>query len=106
MQTPERRSHLALFVTLLACGSGWVLLKYAPPPPPGEDPGRLALIQQCLAWWPAVLVAVFAIGLALPKMAQGSGARWALLIAQWLMTYASVALIVAILFQVFLPRPT
>jgi hypothetical protein len=106
MQTPERRSHLALIVTLLACGCGWFLLKYAPPPLPGEEGGRVAVIQQCVAWWPLALIATFVIGLTLPKMARTSPARLPLQIVQWLLTYASVALVVAILLEVFLPRPT
>jgi hypothetical protein len=106
MESPERRSHLALIVTLLACGSGWFLLGYAPPLMPGESPARLELIQQFVAWWPLALIAAFAIGLVLPKMAQTSSARPILQVVQWLLTYASVALIVAILLQVFLPRPT
>ena len=105
MESPERRSHLALIVTLLACGCGWILLKYAPPLMPGESPERLALIQQLVAWWPLALIAAFAIGLTLPKMTRGSAARSVLVVVQWLLTYASVALIVAILLEVFLPRP-
>jgi lysylphosphatidylglycerol synthetase-like protein (DUF2156 family) len=106
MESPERRSHLALIVTLLACGCGWVLLKYAPPPLPGEAHARLDMIQHFVAWWPLALIAAFGLGLTLPKLAQTSSARLPLLIVQWLLTYASVALIAAILFEVFFPRPT
>jgi hypothetical protein len=105
METPERRSHLALIVTLLACGSGWFLLKYAPANVAGQAPGHVDTLQKLVNWWPAALVAAFAIGLVLPRMAKGSAGRWTLLILQWLLTYASVVLIVAILFEVFLPRP-
>lgn len=107
MQSPDRRSHSAVFITLLACGIGWFLLPYAPGGyMPGETPGRLGMLQHMVTWWPLMLIAAFGIGLALPKRAPGSAARWTLLVLQWVLTYASIAMIVAILFEVFFPRPT
>ena len=105
LTTPGPRSRSAVFVTLLACGIGWYVLPYAPGYMPGETPGRLALMQQLFTWWPLALIAAFAIGLVLPKMTTNSSPRWALLILQWVLTYASIALIVATMFEVFFPRP-
>ena len=106
MQAPDRRSHSAVFITLVACGIGWYVLPHAPGYLPGELPGRLALLQQLFTWWPLALIAAFVIGLVLPKLRAGSAPRWGLLILQWVLTYASIALIVATLFEVFFPRPT
>ncbi len=106
METPDRRSHSAVFVTLLACGIGWFVLPNTPGYMVGESPDRIALLQQLFTWWPLALIAAFVIGLVLPKLAANNVARWTLLVLQWLLTFASVALIVATLFEVFFPRPT
>ncbi len=106
MVAPDRRSRFAVTISLCACGVGWFLLPYTPSFMPGEPlPGKLALLQQLFTWWPLALLAAFAIGLALPRLAAGSAARWALIVVQWLLTLASVALIAVALFEVFSPRP-
>jgi hypothetical protein len=105
MQIPDRRNRSAVFVTLLACGVGWFLLPYAPGLMPGESQGRLALLQQLFTWWPLALLAAFVVGLSLPRLKAGSTARGVLLVLQWLLTLASVVLLVATLFEVFFPRP-
>jgi hypothetical protein len=105
METPDRRSRSAVSITLIACGVGWFVLPNTPGYMPGESPGRIALLQQLFTWWPLALLAAFAIGLVLPKMTTNGVPRWTLLILQWLLTFASVALIVATLFEVFFPRP-
>jgi hypothetical protein len=105
MEAPDRRSSSAVSITLIACGIGWFVLPNTPGYMAGESPDRLALLQQFFTWWPLALIAAFAIGLVLPKTTANSAPRWALLILQWLLTFASVALIVATLFEVFFPRP-
>lgn len=106
MQTPDRRNRSAVTITLLACGVGWFLLPYAPGLMPGETPGRLALLQQLFTWWPLALLAAFVVGLLLPRFKAGSASRGILLVLQWLLTLASVVLLVVTLFEVFFPRPS
>mgnify|MGYP001556027341 FL=1 len=103
--TPDRRSSSAVSITLVACGVGWFVLPYAPGLMPGEWPGRIGLLQLLFTWWPLALLAAFAIGLALPRLPARSVSQRILLVLQWLLTFASVALIAVTLFEVFSPRP-
>ena len=96
------RSATAL--TLLACLVGWVLLPYAPAFLPGELPGRLGLLQQLFTWWPLALLAAFAFGLGIPRLPLDSPLRKLLVVMQWLLTLASLALVMASLYLVFLPQ--
>ncbi|HTA66397.1 MAG TPA: hypothetical protein VK753_12930 [Xanthomonadaceae bacterium] len=105
MDKPDRRSRAAVAIALIASGVGWFVLPYAPGRMVGELPERLLLFQQIFAWWPLSVPAAYAIGLALPHAAGRKALRWTLLVLQWLLTLASVALIIAVLFEVFFPRP-
>lgn len=107
MEAPDRRSRFAVTASLLACFGGWVLLPYIPGPLsylPGDMPGRIGLLQQFFTWWPIALLAAFAIGLWLPRLSTDSFFRKLLRALQWLLTLASVALVIASLFLLFLPR--
>lgn len=106
MQTPDRRSRAAVATVMLTCGVGWILLPYTPSFMPGEPlPGKLALLQQLFTWWPLALLAAFAIGLVEPRMEANSVTRQILRVVQWLLTFASIVLIAAALFEVLFPRP-
>lgn len=107
MKTPDRRSRFAVTVSLLACGVGWILLPYAPSFMPGEPlPGKLALLQQLFTWWPLALLAAFAIGVMLQRLPPTDIVlRRALVVVQWLLTLASIVLIIVALFEVLFPRP-
>jgi len=107
MLEPDRRSRFAVTASLLACFVGWVLLPYAPGPLrylPGDMPGRIGLLQQLFTWWPVALLAAFAIGLWLPRLSTDSFLRKPLRVMQWLLTFASVLLVIVSLFILFLPR--
>jgi len=107
MESPDRRSRFAVTASLLACFVGWIVLPYTPGPLtylPGDTPGRIGQLQQLFTWWPLALLAAFAIGLWIPRLAAGSMLRKALRVAQWLLTCASVLLVIVSMFLVFLPR--
>jgi len=107
MLEPDRRSRFAVTASLLACFVGWVLLPYIPGPLPylpGATVGRLGLLQQFFTWWPLSLLAAFAIGLWLPRLPTDSALRKLLRVLQWLLTLASVLLVIVSLFLLFLPR--
>ena len=105
MEKPDRRNRAAVAIALIASGVGWFVLPYAPGRMVGESPGQLLLFQKLFAWWPLSVPIAFAIGFALPHAAGRKALRWTLLVLQWLLTLASVALIAAALFEVFFPRP-
>jgi len=107
MLEPDRRSRFAVTASLLACFVGWVLLPYIPGPLPylpGDMPGRIGLLQQVFTWWPLALLAAFAIGLWLPRLSTDTILRKLLRVLQWLLTLASVLLVIVSLFLLFLPR--
>jgi hypothetical protein len=107
MDAPDRRSRFAVTASLLACMVGWFLLPYTPAALtylPGDTPGRLGQLQQMFTWWPLALLAAFAIGLWIPRLPANGVLRKALRVLQWLLTFASVLLVIVSLFLVFLPR--
>jgi hypothetical protein len=107
MQAPDRRSSFAVTASLLACLIGWLLMPYTPgalPYLPGDMPGKLGLLQILFTWWPLALLAAFALGLWIPRLPDDDALRKALRILQWLLTFASVALVIVSLFVLFLPR--
>ncbi len=107
MPVPDRRSRFAVTISLLACLVGWLLLPYAPGPLvylPGETPGVLGLLQRLFTWWPLALLAAFALGLWIPRVPADSLLRKALRVVQWLLTFASVLLVIVSLYLLFLPR--
>jgi len=107
MLEPDPRSRFAVTASLLACFVGWVLLPYMPGPLPylpGDQMGRIGLLQRFFTWWPLALLAAFAIGLWLPRLSAGSALRKPLRVLQWLLTLASVVLVIVSLFLLFLPR--
>lgn len=100
-------SRIAFTACLLACSVGWVVLPFMPGPMPGDPlPGGLPVLQQVFAWWPLSLLPALGIPLALPRLTSDRVAlRRTLRVAQWLLALASVALVVAGLFETFSPRP-
>ena len=97
-------TRYATGLTLLACLVGWVLLPYTPAFLPGELPGRLGLLQQLFTWWPLALLAAFGSGLWIPHLPLDSALRKLLVVMQWLLTLASLALLMVAMYLVFLPR--
>jgi len=103
--TPTSRvDRYATGLTLLACLAGGVLLPYAPGFLPGETPGRLGLLQQLFTWWPLALLAAFGSGLWIPRLRIDSALRKLLVVLQWLLTLASLALLMVSMYLVFVPR--
>ena len=72
--------------------------------PAGELHGRLGLPQQLFTWWPLALLAAFGLGLWIARLSPDSALRKLLVAMQWLLTLASLALLTASLYLVFLPR--
>ncbi len=103
--TPSIATRAATTLTLLACFTGWFLLPYTPTFLPGEPmPGHLPELMQWFTWWPLALLAAFVLGLAIPKLPPTGSLSKILILAQWLLTLGSFALVLLGLYFTFLPR--
>lgn len=103
--TTSIATRAATTLTLMACLTGWFLLPYTPAFLPGERmPGHLALLMQWFTWWPLALLVAFVLGFVIQKLQPASGIRNTLVLAQWLLTLGSFALVLLGLYYTFLPR--
>ena len=98
-------SRYAIGMTLVACLVGRFWLPEWSTFLPGEArPAWLELMKQFFTWWPLALVATIGLRMWISRLPIDSMQRKAAVAMQDVLTFASLALVIASLYLMLLPR--